>query len=172
MGFFKSLAVFFSGDVDKAKEELDSSNKQFQDEETTMLIEHLQGGLDVLYQESILPEERVSVRLQGCMGEALVVTDRRALVLKAGYPAGSPFARTYREFSLKEITSIGCNCGLDRGLVQIIGDVVPEDNHPETRKYAKNIVNFPIDKANKFQKAVQLLNERVNRCHSEKDQEK
>ena len=23
-----------------------------------MLIEHLQGGLDVLYQESILPEER------------------------------------------------------------------------------------------------------------------
>jgi glutamate synthase domain-containing protein 3 len=92
MGFFKSLALFLSGDVNKAKENLEITDELIRQEEESMLLENLQGGLDILYQESILPEERVSVRLQGCMGEALVVTDRRVIILKAGYPAGSLFA--------------------------------------------------------------------------------
>lgn len=163
MGFFKSLALFLSGDVDKAKENLEITDELIKQEEESMLLENLQGGLDILYQESVLPEERVSVRLQGCMGEALVVTDRRVIILKAGYPAGSLFARVYRDFALREITSLGYSCGFDKGLVQIVGEAVPEDNDSiERMRHAKNVVNFPADKSIKFRKAIELLNERVD----------
>lgn len=163
MGFFKALSLFLSGDVDKAKENMEITDKLIKEEEESMLLENLQGGLDILYQESVLPEEKVAVRIQGCMGEALVVTDRRAIILKAGYPAGGLFSRIYTDFPLSEITSLGYSCGFDKGLIQIVGQVIPEDNDSiERMRHAKNVVNFPADKSIKFRKAIEILNERCD----------
>jgi hypothetical protein len=168
----KAISLFLSGDVNEAKKNVEMADENMKFEEKAMLLEDLQGGLDILYQEAILPEERVNVRLQGCMGEALVITDRRVLILKAGYPAGRLFARKYKEFKFPEITSLGYTCGFDKGLVQVVGEVIPEDNDSiERMRHAENVVNFPADKAFKFRKAIELLNGFVDIRRPEQNQQ-
>ncbi len=163
MGLMKSISLFLSGDESKAKETMEVVEKKIMEEEIAMVFERLAGGLDVLYQDSVLPEEKVRVRLQGCMGEALVITDKRVIILKAGYPAGSIFARTCKTYDFSIITSLGYSCGFDKGLVQVVGEKVPEDNDSiERMRKAENCVNFPADKSIKFRKAIEILNEYVD----------
>jgi hypothetical protein len=162
MGFFKTLELLFSGDVDKARKLSEESQKAITAAEEAALIETLTGGLKWELRDSILPEERVFICVKGCNGEAIVVTDKRVMVLKAGYASGSWSGRICTAFDLDEITSVGFHCGFDKGLLQVVGEKLPEDNDSlATMSRANNVVNFPADKALIFRRVAEVLYKRA-----------
>lgn len=158
MGFFKTLELLFSGDVERARKAAEEGEILMAAAEEAAMMEPLSGGLKWALRDNLLPEEKVSICVKGCNGEAIVITDKRVLIIKAGYASGSWSGRKCTAFELKEITAVGFHCGFDKGLVQVVGEVIPEDNDSlATMVRAENVVNFPADKAMKFRRVVEIL---------------
>jgi hypothetical protein len=170
MGFFKTLELLFSGDVEKAKKVSEESESALLVAEEAAMVEPLTGGLKWELRDRLLSKEKVSVIVKGCNGEAIVITDKRVIILKAGYASGSWAGRKCTAFGLDEITAVGFHCGFDKGLVQVVGEEVPDDNDSlDTMTRASNVINFPADKAIKFRRIVEMLHKRTEENKKRQD---
>jgi hypothetical protein len=158
MGFFKTLELLFSGDVDRARKLAEENDAVTAAAEEAAFVEELTGGLKWELRDNLRENESVILCLNGCNGEAMVVTNTRVMVIKAGYPSGSWSGRKCTAFELTEITSVGFHCGFDKGLLQIVGAEIPADNESmETMTRADNVINFPADKAFLFRRVAEQL---------------
>jgi|GEM_PF-6859972 len=52
-------------------------------------LEELKGGLKKVLEENLQPGEKLRICIEGGAGEALVATDKRVMMLKAGFLAGA-----------------------------------------------------------------------------------
>ncbi|MGI5838449.1 MAG: hypothetical protein ACOX8W_02170 [bacterium] len=52
-------------------------------------LEELKGGLKKVLDENLQPSEKLRICIEGGAGEALVATDKRVMMLKAGFLAGA-----------------------------------------------------------------------------------
>ncbi len=75
------------------------------------LVRPLRGGLAKAFADTVRPEEKILSSLEGGMGEALVLTDTRAIMLKAGIMAGVPFGQKALSFPYSDLTAINVGCG-------------------------------------------------------------
>lgn len=140
------------------------------------LIEALSGGLKKALDSNIGPSEEIAVSLQGLRGEALVATDRKVYVLKAGYSSGAMFGGKCKAFPYGHISSVEFSCGLTQGRVQITAaGSVEQRGHSgkgaldawADAHQAENVVNFHKGRKALFQEAANLIRERVDAAHNQ-----
>jgi len=63
--------------------------------------------------------EDVLFCLKGSYGQAIVALDKRLLIIKGGFMAGSTFGCRVSSFYYKDITSVEVNTGLVSGIIEI-----------------------------------------------------
>lgn len=140
------------------------------------LIEKLTGGLKKAFEQNTLPGDSVIVCLAGVPGEALVATQSRVLILKAGYSSGAIFGQKAKSFLYEDISSVEYSCGLTQGRVQITAAGSVETRHGHRQNdvlgaladawQAENVCNFPSAKKKLFQEAANLIRSRVEQARS------
>jgi hypothetical protein len=69
--------------------------------------------------ENLLPGEKVICQCVGPYGQALVLTDRKALIIKTGFMAGSTFGAKVTSFDYRNITAVEVRMGPLSGAFQI-----------------------------------------------------
>lgn len=74
--------------------------------EKSEMVQPLSGGLQKGKEAALAPGEEVIVSLAGSIGEALVLTEQRALIIKSGLLAGAPFGPKVFSFPYGEIDDI------------------------------------------------------------------
>lgn len=129
-------------------------------------IEPLTGGLKRAYDESVPRTEKVMFVLAASAGEALVATERRAIVLKAGYAAGAPSATKARSFTYDTISAIDLSAGPVQGRLQLIAPGIRPVSASVGDVYqAENIITFSSDQRPKYDKAARALQRLISRSH-------
>jgi len=138
------------------------------------LIEELTGGLKKACEQNVMPNDAVLVRLNGLSGEALVATQSRVLVLKAGYASGAMFGQKAKSFPYEDISSVEYSCGLTQGRIQITASGSVEARHGHRQhdvlgayadaRQAENVCNFPSSKKRLFQEAANVIRRQVEQA--------
>ena len=90
----------------------------------------LYGGLDYVLE----PVERVLVIINGSFRQAVVGTDRRLLVYKAGNQAGVMFSRRAMSWNYDEVADLHLDIGVKSGILTVV-PIVP---NPEIVKYGQS----------------------------------
>ncbi len=142
------------------------------------LVEELPGGLKKTFESNVDPAEQILISLVGNAGEALVASDKKAYVLKAGYAAGAMFGGKCKAFPYRHITSVEFSCALTAGRIQITTAGAAEQSHGWKQsgilssladaRQAENVVNFPKAKKDVFQEAATLIRQMADEVHAEK----
>ncbi len=73
---------------------------------TAHLVEGLPGRLEKVLAELLEPGETIQIKLKGAFKEALICTDRRVLILKAGYMTGQFFGSNVFQSPYRNITGV------------------------------------------------------------------
>lgn len=141
------------------------------------LIEDLPGGLKKTFENNVSPSEQILIALVGDPGEALVASDKKVYVLKAGYAAGALFGSKCKVFPYRQITSVEFSSALTTGRIQITAAGAAEQAHGWKQsgvlasvadaRQAENVVNFPRAKKNLFQEAATYIRHMVDEAHLE-----
>lgn len=85
-------------------------------------LDPLSGGLKNAYHEVVEPDEPVEMILTGLSGEALVVTRRRVVVLKAGYAAaGRPFGQHAVSVLVSDVQGVESQVNWGFGIFRLRG---------------------------------------------------
>ena len=79
----------------------------------------LGGGLGRAATAALTPSEVVLDQLEGQTGEAIVVTTKRVLIIKAGYAAQAMFGQKVKSYPYDMISSVEVSAGLISGRIQI-----------------------------------------------------
>ena len=82
------------------------SNPPAQNAASSGLKEALPRRLERILQEILQPDEIVHVKLKGAFKEALVCTDRRVLILKAGWMTGQTFGSNVFQVPYRNVTGV------------------------------------------------------------------
>jgi hypothetical protein len=86
---------------------------------TTDLVAQIPRRLEKRLALILEPSEVVRVKLRGVFAEALICTDRRVLILKAGYMTGHLFGASIFQTPYRNITSAQVNTHLLSGYFEI-----------------------------------------------------
>ncbi|MGD0671309.1 MAG: PH domain-containing protein [Candidatus Binatus sp.] len=70
------------------------------------LIDQLPSRLEKVLSELLEPNERIQIKLKGAFKEALVCTDKRVLILKAGFMTGQTFGSNVFQSPYRTITGV------------------------------------------------------------------
>jgi hypothetical protein len=70
------------------------------------LIDQLPGRLEKLLSEILEPNETVLIKLKGAFKEGLICTDKRVLILKAGFMTGQTFGSNMFQTPYRNITGV------------------------------------------------------------------
>lgn len=128
-------------------------------------IEPLSGGLKRAYDESVPSDEKVLFVLAASNGEGLVATEKRAIVLKAGFASGSPGGHKGCAFPYETIESIEVKTGLVQGWLRILAPGVRPPSGAAGDAYLyENCVTFLSEARAKFEQAAKALQELVERA--------
>ena len=124
-------------------------------------IEPLKGGLLQALKDTLHQDEEAILVLNGTSGEALVVTDSRVIVLKAGYSSGAMFGRKAKSFPFDQISSVETSRAITAGRLQITaaGTVEIKQQSIGDAFQAENVVNYPTAKGmhEKFTRAATII---------------
>lgn len=137
------------------------------------LIENLRGGLGKALTSCVVDGERLLVALEGNTGEALVATDRKVVVIKAGFSSGAMFGKKTKSFHYDSLSSVELSYGLLSGRIQLSSAGTVEQTHGYRQKglleaigdasQAENVVNFPTMKKTAFNEAAEIIREMIRR---------
>ena len=137
-----------------------------QAESNLPLVEALSGGLQTALESNRMADEQVLISLQGMPGQAIVVTNRRVMVIKAGSASGSMLGQKAKSFDIPAISSVEFSCGFSQGRVQISASGTAEqtqrfgqgvfDSLVEASR-AENVVQFPATRKHLFQAAANRI---------------
>jgi len=126
--------------AEKEKEEIKEKRKI----EEQKLVKVLRAKYEKVFNDNISANESIDVKLQINNAEAIVVTDRRVMIIKGGIFSGAGlFGIKYSSFNFNQITSVNFRLGVLEGHIQL---TVPgnTDIKGKTMKQAENAVTFPI----------------------------
>ena len=84
------------------------------------LIMDIPSSLEVSLRELLAPDEVVEVRIKGAAKEVLACTDRRVIILKTGFMAGSMFGTKLFQVPYRNISGVDVNFGLMFGVFEIV----------------------------------------------------
>ena len=113
-------------------------------------LDPLSGGLKNAYQEVVEPDEPVEMILTGLSGEALVVTRRRVVILKAGYAAaGRPFGQQTVAVAIGEIQGAEAQVNWGFGIFRLRGPS------------GELTMHFPRAARDKFRMAVAAIRQMI-----------
>lgn len=121
--------------------------------------EVLNGSLPGLLKQAMLPGEEIRFAINGASGEALVLTDKRVVILKTGVVAQTVGTGLQRAFTLGQVTSIELVCGLAYGRIQLTAPGTADLIHAEISqaRQADNVVTFLAVQKAKFEAAAEYL---------------
>ena len=83
------------------------------------LINQLPGRLEKLLSELLEPNEIVHIKLKGAFAEALVCTNKRVLILKAGFMTGQTFGSNVFQVPYRNITGVQVKKHLTTGYFEL-----------------------------------------------------
>ena len=137
------------------------------------LIEQLPGGIKKALDENLSSDELIHVSILGNAGEAMVITEERVIIIKAGFSSGAMFGQKAKSFLFEHITSVEVSCGLFEGRIQVTTAGTGEASHGWRQDSAldaaidarqvENIVTFFKDDKQKFQKAAEVIRNMISR---------
>lgn len=132
------------------------------------LIDELPGRLEKALSELLEPNETVHIKLKGAFKEALVCTNKRVLILKAGFMAGQTFGSNVFQSPYRNITGVQVKKHLITGYFELSAGGVQNQptsywqsgqNSPERRE---NCVSLNSNDAfRKFREASTFI---LSRC--------
>lgn len=127
------------------------------------LVEALSGGLKKALDGAIPAGEPIVVSLNGSAGEAVVATDRRVIILKAGMAAGSLLGQKANSFEYSRITGVDVDAGLVYGRLQVRGPGTAETSEKDINaaKQADNAVTFLAAHKARFEAAAEEMRKRL-----------
>ena len=127
------------------------------------LIQPLKGGLKKAL-ESCLSGEECDVCLEGNIGEAIVLTDRNAIIVKAGYSSGAMFGSKANTYGYKSISGVEYSTGLMAGRIelQLAGTAQRGSGKFADMRQAENVINFGRDKYEPMKKVAEIIRQRVH----------
>lgn len=130
-------------------------------------VDKLIGGLQKAFNEAVQPGEKVLFILAASSGEALCAMEKRALILKAGFAAGSVDAYKSRAFPYDMIMKVEVRAGMVQGMLQILAPGVKPVSASASDAYmADNVVTFiGEDHRDKFERAGKALNQLAAQSH-------
>jgi hypothetical protein len=132
------------------------------------LVENLGSRGEKILENNISQTEKVSLKLKGAHGEALVLTDKRLYILKWGYMVGSTFGGRCLGFHFNDIMGVELRKGFLTGIVEILTPATQNTHKSYWGKgensaiMSDNAVSFARDKFSKFQEAVAVVREVIN----------
>jgi hypothetical protein len=116
--------------------------------------------------QTLLPGEKVLSQCVGMKGQTLVVTDRKVLIIKTGWMAGTAFGAKVTAFDYRTITSVEVRTGPLTGAISISsGGVAQRDrtywdvNSPDGAYASPDAIPILKAQAPDFQKAAALIRE-------------
>jgi hypothetical protein len=106
-------------------------------------------------------DERVLAVIPGARGQALVALDRRALTLKSGFDAGTPFRVRAHSFDYERLAGLE----IERGSALAVVWLVAKDGRPPEKQWWQSVdpARDPFRSAN----AVPVEAETFDRCEAE-----
>lgn len=128
------------------------------------LISDLPGKLGKAFSDNIGSQEEVLVKLSPSSGEAIVVTSRRVLIIKAGNVTGAGFfgARA-KSFSFQDIASVDLRVGVMGGHIQIAaaGTVEHAEGGIMNMVAAENAITFASGYKDTMRTVADLIRQKV-----------
>lgn len=127
------------------------------------LIENLKGGIKKALISTIDKSEEILIQINGQMGEAVVVTNERVIILKAGFASGALVGKKASSYYYHQITSIEISYALTVGRLEISvagASKSPGMDFADARKL-ENVVNFYKKDKPKFEAAARKIRELV-----------
>lgn len=127
---------------------------------STDLVEKLEGKLDKAFGDTVAENERVDVKLQPSpVGEAIVLTDQRVVIIKAGWGTpGGMFGVSTKSFSYDEITSVDLRTSVLGGHLQVSA---PGTKEVDNALAAENAVGFSVDYKERMKTVAEMIRRRV-----------
>jgi hypothetical protein len=125
------------------------------------MIEKLKGKLEKAFSDNITEGEKIRIKLQPTSGEALVVTDKKVMIIKAGVLAGAGFfGAKCTTFNFTEITSVDLRLGLMGGHIQI---TVAGSTDIKGRNMVEsgNACTFNVDYRERMKEVASIIRESV-----------
>lgn len=124
----------------------------------------LPGKLERAYYDNITKSEIIDVKLNTQAGQAIVVTDKRVMLLKAGNVSSAGFfGASCKSFNYNQITSVDIRLSLMGGHIQITvaGSTDIADKRLLDMAQAENAIVFTSDYKERMKKIVMLIRERI-----------
>jgi PH (Pleckstrin Homology) domain-containing protein len=133
------------------------------------LIDWKLDRLDRILDKQLALDEHVLVRLRGDSNEALVCTDRRVLILKAGFVTGNWFRTSVWQAPYSHITGASVSTGLIGGYIQVsTGGEQDQIKNCNQAKLRKNCMSLKRRQFERFQRAAAFISTRseqkIDRC--------
>lgn len=129
------------------------------------IVSELKGGVLKSYDENI-GDDQVLVRLPGIPGFALVATDKRVMIITAGFSSGAMMGQKCKSYEYSDISSIECSCGMTQGRVQltVAGSLEVRQPGLGNAYQAENIVHFSSSEKDIFQQATNLIRQEISKA--------
>lgn len=123
-------------------------------------------------EKNLLPGEAVICQVVGASNQALVVTNRKTLIIKAGFMAGATFGAKVTSFDLRTVASVEVRVNMMTGTLQIsAGGLQTSDKGywgtgRESAFQSPNVIPFPRGQENDFQRAAAIIRELAAAAHT------
>jgi len=136
------------------------------------LLTNLTGKLLQAYNDNIAPGESVDVRLQPATGTALIVTDRRVMIIKAGLGTGGGLlGACTKSFPFDRITSVDLRISFLGGHLQltVAGSVEAQDSRLMDMMRSENAITFSSEHKEMMKYIANMIRQRTDssRAHPE-----
>ncbi|HZP46276.1 MAG TPA: SHOCT domain-containing protein [Candidatus Binataceae bacterium] len=137
------------------------------------LIEEIPAKLAAVLKQNLQPGERVEVQLKGQFKEALVCTDRRVMILKAGFMTGAMFGSNVFQLPYRNISGVDVKKHLLTGYFEVSAGGMQNTtksywaNDARSAEKSPNCVSLVgADRAALFRQACSFIMERVGQAQS------
>lgn len=134
------------------------------------LISELKGKLQKAFENDISEGEEIIVKLHpSAQGEAIVVTERRVIIIKAGLIAGAgAFGARSKSFYFNQITSVDLRIGITGGHLQltVAGSVESKDSSFSKMIEAENAITFTGQYKEIMKKVAEIIREKIHTVHT------
>jgi hypothetical protein len=129
---------------------------------------------DRILKDNILDGEEITDCIKGTQGEAVVLTNKRLLILKWGFMTGNTWSGRCTAFDFKNITSIELTNSIMTGQIQVNTPAHQNANKSYWSTDSKdnslgtnNIVTFGIDKRDEAKKFVKTARDAASEASTE-----
>ena len=133
------------------------------------LVEILKGKLEKAFNDNITAKEKIDVKLQVHVGEGIVVTDQRVMIIKAGIVGGAGFfGANCKSLYFNQITSVDLRMSIIGGHIQltVAGSTDIKGKGILDMGQAENAVTFTTDYKERMKYVANLIRKRVRSSQS------